>query len=207
MAVLKPSPHSCTPCAGGQAMNPLFTASTRWSRVARRNRTQLPQRFLPEEAVVLKNQSDLDALQPGILEVLNPIFDAQDWSARVGLVLLADQTVAVFALADYVASDQADELLRQALARGYVMACPPRYILDAPLLLSVLRQPRSQAERRQPAPGQLARTTLNDAFQDLLEWGVRHGASDLHINIFSDQPESEVKYTIRGRYVAPARFR
>ncbi|HLR12938.1 MAG TPA: ATPase, T2SS/T4P/T4SS family, partial [Burkholderiaceae bacterium] len=160
----------------------------------------------PEEAVVLPDQAALKNLQPGIDRVLNPDFQAQEWSARICLVRLTDQTAAILALADYVASDQADELLRQALDRGYVMARPSRYVLDAPLLLTVARQPASGRQTSGQGDRHASRTALSDAFQDLIEWGVRHDASDLHINILSTQEVSEVKYTIRGRYVAPARF-
>src|SRR3546814_4811408 len=52
-----------------------------------------------------------------------------------------------------------------------------------------------------------SKTALADAFQDLLEWGVRHGASDLHLNVRLREAESEVKYTVSGRYLAPERFR
>jgi type II secretory ATPase GspE/PulE/Tfp pilus assembly ATPase PilB-like protein len=47
---------------------------------------------------------------------------------------------------------------------------------------------------------------LADAFQDLLDWGVRHGASDIHLNVHLHDTESEVKYTVAGRYLAPERF-
>src|SRR3546814_15250576 len=51
-----------------------------------------------------------------------------------------------------------------------------------------------------------SRTALADAFQDMIEWGVRNGASDMHLNVRFDGPESEVRYTVCGRYVAPERF-
>src|SRR3546814_15321077 len=40
----------------------------------------------------------------------------------------------------------------------------------------------------------------------MIEWGVRNGASDMHLNVRFDGPESEVRYTVCGRYVAPERF-
>lgn len=181
--------------------------SNRLSRAARRLRPVSLQSFHPDQAVVLSDQAAIQGLQPGLIEILNPAFSAEDWSARLCLALLADHTVAIFALSEYVASDQANELLRQALARGYIVAEPSRYVLDAPLLLSVARQRDLSTSHRGPAQTSLSRTTLTDAFQDLITWGVRHAASDLHINILSDQAESEVKYTIRGRYVEPERFR
>jgi type II secretory ATPase GspE/PulE/Tfp pilus assembly ATPase PilB-like protein len=52
-----------------------------------------------------------------------------------------------------------------------------------------------------------ARTALAGVFQEMLEWGVRHGASDIHLNVRWNRPESEVRFTIAGRYVEPERFR
>src|SRR3546814_3399564 len=49
--------------------------------------------------------------------------------------------------------------------------------------------------------------SLAEAFQDLVEWGARHDASDIHLNVRLNEAESEVKYTISGRYLAPERFR
>src|SRR5690606_29602170 len=43
-------------------------------------------------------------------------------------------------------------------------------------------------------------------FQALIDWGVHNGASDLHINIRLQEAESDVYFTLSGRYVAPERF-
>lgn len=45
------------------------------------------------------------------------------------------------------------------------------------------------------------------AFREIVEWGVRENASDLHFNLDFQQDYSQVMVHINGRYVAPARFR
>src|SRR5690606_25455131 len=122
--------------------------------------------------------------------------------------LLDDGTVAIFSLAEHVGSDQADELARRILAAGHRPARSPRYVLAAPLLLAIARKQITAATLADRTGARLVQssTALADAFQDLLDWGVRHGASDIHLNVHLHESESEVKYTVAGRYLAPERF-
>lgn len=165
-------------------------------------------RFDVSQAVLLECREQLDALIPGAQRSLSDEFQVQGLAGRLCPVLMSDQTVALFALIEHVGSDQADELLRRIEQRGYELSDPARYILDAPLLLAVARnQLSSSSELADTQALRHSRTALAAAFQDLIEWGVRHGASDLHLNVHLSQSESDVKYTIRGRYLAPERFR
>lgn len=166
--------------------------------------------FQASKAVYIENRQHLGQLEPTAIKSIHEEFNAESLSSRLCPVLMADHSVAIFALREYVGSDQADELHRRILAKGYVLCSPARYVLEAPLLLSVARnQFAAGTAVVSDADKQLrhSRTALTDAFQDLVEWGVNHNASDLHINIDNSRPESEVKYTIGGRYVAPERFR
>lgn len=166
------------------------------------------ERFDVSRAVVLEGREQLDSLVPGAQRSLSDEFNVQALAARLCPVLMTDQTVALFSLAEHVGSDQADELLRRIEQKGYVLADPARYILDAPLLLAVARnQLTGKTLSRDKMVSRHSRTALAAAFQDLIEWGVRHDASDLHLNVHVEHAASEVKYTIRGRYVAPERFR
>ncbi len=169
---------------------------------------QLPEHFHVTQTEVIHDRASLARLDPGVLRAISDEFDAEMLLARLCLVLLSDHTVALFALAEHVSGDQADELLRRVVEKGYELACPARYVLDAPLLLSVAEPTGSADQLSGPTVvSRQSRTALTDAFQDLIEWGVQHHASDLHINIHTDRQESEIRYTIRGRYVAPERFR
>lgn len=162
-------------------------------------------RFDRAKAASIVTNQELSSLRPGLLQLLDEQFHVQSLAGRLCPVLLEDQTVALFALEEHVGSDQADELTRRVLQRGYTLAEPARYILTAPLLLAI-----SRGQLLSSAGGatvvEHSKTALADAFQNLLEWGVRHGASDLHINLCLSAPVSEVRYTVAGQYVAPACF-
>lgn len=180
-----------------------------WTRLARAAEAPAASPcFDSASAPVFEGLDDIAGMRPAFRRSLSRELDVEALAARLCPILLEDGTVAILALAEHVGGDQADALARYAVRRGYRLAAPPRYVLPAPLLLAIARG--------QVTPGALAgrhaadhapsATALSDAFQDMLEWGVRHGASDLHINIHVREPESEVRFTLSGRYVAPERF-
>ncbi len=121
-------------------------------------------------------------------------------------VELANGSVAILALEDWCDSDQVDELERLLLERGHPLAQPSRLKVTAPLLLAVVRGQVSGDGWADSRVGEGTRSRMADAFLDMVTWGFEHDASDLHINIQSRRVESDVRYTIAGQYVAPARF-
>ncbi|NYT57452.1 Flp pilus assembly complex ATPase component TadA [Alcaligenaceae bacterium] len=169
----------------------------------------MPLRFDSSAAATLSTADELTCMRPAFVRSLSSQFEVELLAARLSPVLLDDHSVAIFSLAEHVGGDQADELERRVLASGYRLSNPARYILAAPLLLAVARSqitPQSLASNP-PLRFEQSRTALAEAFQDLLEWGLRHDASDIHLNVRLNEPESEVKYTVSGRYLAPDRFR
>lgn len=164
-------------------------------------------RFERSDAVMIASADDLCLVQPPIQRSLSAELGVERLAARLCPVELADGSVAILALAEHVASDQADELGRRIVDSGHRLSNPQRYILAAPLLLSIARHQWVNAAGQ---PGDHAATSasaLAGAFQDMVEWGVRHSASDIHFNVDFDKADSEVRFTLQGRYVAPERFR
>ncbi len=157
-------------------------------------------------AGLLPDTEALLALRPALRRSLSGEFGVEALAARICPVELEDGTAAIFALAELVGSDQADELARRIAQAGYPPAAPSRYILNASLLLAVARDAfrRKEGTVLEPSAG---RGALAEAFHELVEWGVLNRASDLHLNVNLHEPESEVKYTLCGRYVAPGCFR
>lgn len=166
-------------------------------------------RFDATTAVALKGTDDLLALEPAFLAPMHDEFGVEALAARVCPVLLADHSVAIFALTGHEGSDHADAIAQRVRRQGYRLAEPQRYVMAAPLLLAIVR--RQLTARTLLAPGtnhpEASRTALAGAFQEMVEWGVRNGASDMHLNVDLGEPESEVRYTVRGQYVAPECFR
>lgn len=188
-----------------------MAVSIPWTRQALLQRSEAGaawRRFDASQAVVISSSDELARLEPAFVRSLGAELDVQALAGRLCPVLLADHCAAVFSLAEHVGGDQADELVRHMLARGYRLGIPQRYVLSAPLLLAIARiqiTAKSLASQGVSLLEQ-SKTALADAFQEIVEWGVRQGASDLHLNVRLRLPESEVKYTISGRYVAPQRF-
>lgn len=166
-------------------------------------------RFDVSNAGTIASIEQLAALRPGYLRTLGAAFSVESLADRLVPVQLEDQSVAIFSQAAYVGSDQADELVRRVLSAGHTLASPERYVLARSLLLALVRG-QITAESLGGVPGNgpaNSRPALAAAFHDLVEWGVRHGASDIHLNVHLAEPKSEVNYTISGRYVAPECFR
>lgn len=156
----------------------------------------------------LESPDDLAALTPRFARSLGADFDLAALSGRVCPVVFEDGHAALFALADYVDGDQADELARMLLRRGLRMARPQRYVVAPSLLLMVARgQFRgAQTDRAGMPASQARRSALASMFAEFVRWGVRAGASDLHINVNERGGASQVRYTINGAYVAPDCF-
>ena len=163
-----------------------------------------PAPFDRARAGVIDHPAQLSALRPAVQRVLARELGVQALADRICPVERDDGSVTLLARAEYVGSDQADALEGRLRAEGRVLSDPARYVLPAALLLALSREGSAavltQAGDRTP-------TALAGVFQDLVEWGVRQGATDLHLNILRDAAESEVRYTVAGRYVAPERFR
>jgi type II secretory ATPase GspE/PulE/Tfp pilus assembly ATPase PilB-like protein len=157
---------------------------------------------------MVSNADELAGMKPGFQRSLSAEFDAEALAGRLCPVMLNDGTVAIFSLAEHVGSDQADELARRIVQAGHLPAKSPRYVLAAPLLIAIARGQVTAATLADRSGARLVQssTALADAFQDLLDWGVRHAASDIHLNVHLHESESEVKYTVAGRYLAPERF-
>lgn len=178
-----------------------------WSRARGASHTPVTQArvFDLSQSVVLDDARQLAALDPPVRRVLSSVLDAQSLADRICPVELEGGAVALFALAGQVGSDQADELARRIVQHGYTPAQPERYVLPAPLLLALSRGQWRSLAAHADSPGSTP-TALSGAFQELVEWGVRHGASDMHLNVCRHEAVSEVKYTLAGRYIAPERF-
>lgn len=186
-----------------------FMPAWSWRRSATAMLAEPLPRFDASAAVPVGNADDLARLKPAFVSCLSEAFGLAHLAGRFMPVMLDNNTVAVFALSDQVGADQVDALSAEIVARGYALAQPSRYVLPAPLLLALARgQVCAKAAGPSVSSSSLvSRTALAEAFHDLVCWAVRNQASDIHLNVLSGQTESEVKYTVAGRYITPERFR
>ncbi len=151
---------------------------------------------------------ELAALVPPLRRVLRDDFDVGDSSNRFCPLLCEDGSVVILTLEAFHDSEQVDELARMVVRRRYRLAEPARIVVPATLLLALVRgQIDVTSLRRGPlALAQTRRSAMSDAFHDIVAWGVAHDASDIHLNVRTFSAESEVRFSVAGRYVAPDRF-
>lgn len=153
------------------------------------------------------SQNDLARLPQPMRRMLRDEFDIGASSNRYCPLLFEDGSVAIATLEAYQDSDQVDELERMVTRRQYRLADPPRLVMPATLLLALVRGQITAATLRDRQGRFIEeRSSMADAFHDMVAWGVENDASDLHLNVCTLSAESEVRYTIGGRYVAPQRF-
>ncbi|WP_298017891.1 ATPase, T2SS/T4P/T4SS family [uncultured Castellaniella sp.] len=174
-----------------------------WTSVLRVAEPAMP--FDASAAAAIDHAEQLSALRPPLRRVVARQFGVQALADRICPVERADGSITVLARAEYVGADQADALVGRIQAAGRRLSDPARYVLPAALLLALSRD--SGAVIAAVSAADRTPTALAGVFQDLVEWGVRQGATDLHLNAHRDAPESEVRYTVAGRYIAPERFR
>src|SRR5690606_14415901 len=143
----------------------------------------------------------LASLRP-IRRMLRDEFDIGASSNRYCPMQFDDGTVAIATLESYEESDQVDELERMVLRRQYKLADPPRLVVPATLLLALVRgQVTGNSLKGRHANAAGLRSSMTDAFHDMVAWGVDNDASDLHLNVRTASAESEVRYTVGGCYV------
>ncbi len=142
--------------------------------------------------------------QPGVLRTMDDIFDLGELKGRMCVVQCRDASVVLFSLDQYLYSDSADELERLIVARGLTLGKPARYRVPAALLLAVSEQPTSGFSYQ---AGKGERSALAAAFDEIVAWGVRQGASDIHFNVDNRSVHSCVRFSIEGQYLLPRQYR
>lgn len=157
----------------------------------------------------LHSQQDIQQLKPALKQVLIYEFNLGESASRLCPVLLEDNTVALFAVVEQSRGDAIEALAARVLQQGYTLAQPTCYVLSIALLLELIRDPElSSGTTGVLSSGSTpwSQADLFNAFLDIVRWGMQHKASDIHINLFTENDYSEVRFTIAGRYVCPLKF-
>lgn len=175
-----------------------------------------PSRYLVRSAALeteikfLSSQQAIQSMQPSVQRLLAYEFQLGELASRLCPVLLADQSIALFTVQEYSNSDALYALADQVQQQGYVLATPARYVLSLTLLLELIRDPELNLGSLDilgvSATAPWSQADLFDAFLDIVRWGVQHQASDIHLNVFSEKQVSEVRFSVAGRYIFPAKF-
>lgn len=114
----------------------------------------------------------------------------------------------------YANSDETAELIAllndpQRSARVPLWEHATRIILSDQLLLALTRGELNKdgLSNRRKIRTDKRRHSFFEAFNDIVTWGFRENASDIHYNLNFRGEFSQIHFTIKGRYVAPEKFR
>jgi len=158
-------------------------------------------------ALRIESQEDLVRRLKPVRRMLRDEFDIGASADRFCPMQFVDESVAIATVDAYRDSDQVTELERMVSARHYRLARPSRVVVPATLLLALVRgQLAAELQLVRGGATEERRSSLVEAFHDMVAWGVLHDASDLHLNVFTRRNESEVRFTVGGQYVCPSRF-
>lgn len=109
-------------------------------------------------------------------------------------------------------TDAVRSLAQKLLDKGYQFNAVAYVVVDAAVLLAVCRMLPTVSTEHGTIIQTDGMTAWSEAelyamFLELVRWGVRNEASDLHINLALSQPFSQVYFSIAGRYVQPSVFK
>ena len=174
-----------------------------------RERSPVLRAWSPHTPMTIQSREVLSRLKPAFVRTLGRELDVRSLSGRMCPVMFEDGSAGVFTLAEYCHDDQTLAILDLLEAKGYRLNVTALFVLAPALLLAIDRVGSGDVTggvQRASAQGG-ERSALDSAFNDLVAWGLTHGASDMHLNVDRAQPESAVRFTVAGRYVSPECYR
>lgn len=123
-------------------------------------------------------------------------------------VLLASGTVMLLIVKDYLTSDVVDEVVKKVQRRKLDLARPWRAIASANVITGLVsgRVTAATLHHQERGTDESERSALQRTFREIVTWGLREGASDITLTVNFTRRTSQVRFTIRGRYVLPSEF-
>lgn len=172
-------------------------------------RSPVKQAWYARSHQVIHTQEQLMRLKPGFVRSLSRLLGVESLSGRVSPVLFDDGRAGVFVLPEYCQDDQTQAVLSLLEQKGFRVVDPGVFVLASALLIAIDRadqvdRPVSYSSTRSPT---LQRSSLIELFKEIVGWAVDHGASDIHLNVTRNRPDSSVYFTIMGRYLCPDQYR
>ena len=158
---------------------------------------------------VIESPDELLTMRPAFRRSLSNELDVCALSGRICPVTFEDGSAGIFVLADYCHDDQTLALIELLQNRGFRLNEPSLFVLTPALMVAIDRvRPSLQVNvSGSPRPSVSEDSAHSSAFNDLVAWGLAHGASDIHLNVQRARIQSSVYFTIAGRYVCPDRYR
>lgn len=160
---------------------------------------------------VIKTESDL--IQS--LQFLRPLSEEINLSDTLAIHICPVETSAkefvILVSSHHRNSEELRETARILISRGYRLSFGANvYVVESETLIHSVARGHidgQQHQRMRSILGNKTTASFYKSFEEIVTFGVINRASDIHLNIFTELPRSEVRFTIEGKYVSPERFR
>jgi len=156
----------------------------------------------PKRPVVLQGLADLANWEPAYKRIRVDMV-GQLVAAHVCPAEMQDGSYLLLVTKDHLQGGTHRELERRLQG----MKAKYEAVEISPTLLLTLTRERLEGEQISRDRRASDRSAMASAFLEIVTWGVRHGASDIDLNINLNALESQIRFCIDGRFVSPPQFR
>jgi type II secretory ATPase GspE/PulE/Tfp pilus assembly ATPase PilB-like protein len=160
---------------------------------------------------LLSHREDL-ALLPSPVLKFRPDLVGEQFNSRICPVTLKSGDWAILVTSEYMQSDALEHTI--ALISKYNQRFLPEvgaerskiHVFEiTPTFLLTLRD-NGLGDPDEVSKKFETHTAHTIAFHEIVQWAVRHNASDVTLDVCPEEPNSQVNFTISGLYIAPRRF-
>lgn len=166
--------------------------------------TSLPSESVNSSEGHLDSFEDVDAMRPAF-QLLRVDWCGSEAAAKACVAELEGKRYVVLVKQ----GEQGSDIFRAVMQRAREESKQEEievYTVNPVVLLALVRE-RMQAkdvkERTTRSRHLGERSAVRIGFHDIAAWGIRNGASDMHLNIDTTAPVSNVSATIDGQYTTP----
>ncbi len=152
--------------------------------------------------------AELTQLSPRYKRLLTIDLDTLSVLDRICPVLFEDGTAGVFVMRGNDYDDQVMAVINLLMQKKFRLQQAPLYSVARPVFLSLIKPLRLNDERALATvlTGSENLPPLIKIFDEIVEWAVDVGASDIHFNVRTTDANSQVRFTINGDYLVFDKF-
>jgi general secretion pathway protein E len=155
-------------------------------------------------------QEDLPAQSVDRIKLLFGLLsiDPQGLSDHMCPVQLVSGECLVLVSKENAQDDQTHATVQLLKSHGLTLFEPPIVVVTPSFLGALNRHLRNpdQCQNEGVEHNSKARHILFAILDDVIKWGLKHGASDVHLNVNPKKRQSSVRFTVAGLYIKPLDF-
>ncbi|MBA1250238.1 type IV B pilus protein [Pseudomonas luteola] len=159
-------------------------------------------RIQASNSSVLTSNADIGKLPARIAQFRMDIA-GQDHASKFCPIVMDNGDWAILVTPEYLHSDILFKVISKCKSQNGGKDLKV-YQITSTLLLT-LREGRSDTTKGRVTTE--SRSAYKAAFLEILSWGVRNKASDVHMNVSNGNQLSQIYFTVDGNYIAPPRWR